>query len=138
RFFRGYDAVGFDIENQLVEVGALFNTGAFNRIADTTHRAVRCIQHDTANGVGAVIRQGTDVAGHIATTLFNLDLHFKLTGVGQVCNDVIRINDFNVVWQLDIAGQHNTSALLAQHQGDFFAVMQLENHAFQVQQNVDD
>src|SRR3546814_10131844 len=70
---------------------------------------------NTSDGVSAVVGQGTNVAGHIATALLNLDLHFKLARVSQVCNDVVRVDDFNVVWQFDVAGQHNTGALLAQH-----------------------
>src|SRR5690606_28142227 len=70
--------------------------------------------------------------------LLNLDLHFEFASIGQIGNHVIRIDDFYVVRQFDVAGQHNTSAFLAQHQSNFFTVMQLENHAFQVQQNVDD
>src|SRR3546814_7056950 len=74
----------------------------------------------------------------ITTALLNLDLHFQLTGFGQGGNDVIGVDDFNIVRQFDIAGQHNTGTLLAQHQRDFFAVMQLEHYALQVQQDVDD
>src|SRR3546814_15232877 len=65
----------------------------------------------------------------ITTALLNLDLHFQLTGFGQGGNDVIGVDDFNIVRQFDIAGQHNTGTLLAQHQRDFFAVMQLEHRS---------
>src|SRR5690606_5882572 len=69
-FFGRHHTVGFDIEHELVEVGTLFNTSAFNRVAHATHRAVRSVEHDAANGVGAVISQGANVAGHVAAALF--------------------------------------------------------------------
>src|SRR3546814_1926880 len=43
--FRSH-AIGFDIQYQLVQVGALFDTSAFDGIADTTHGAERSVQHD--------------------------------------------------------------------------------------------
>src|SRR5690606_33461529 len=70
------DAVGLDVEDQLVEVGALLDAGAFNRIADTAHGAVRSVEHDTADGVRAVVGQGANVAGHIAAALLDLDVDF--------------------------------------------------------------
>ncbi|MDT4814100.1 hypothetical protein FQZ97_471000 [compost metagenome] len=48
------------------------------------------------------------------------------------------VDDLDVVRQLDVAGQHRAGAGLAQHQGHFVAIVQLENHALQVQQDVDD
>ena len=48
------------------------------------------------------------------------------------------IDDLDVVRQLDVAGQHGAGTGLAQDQGDFVAVVQLEDHALQVQQDVDD
>ena len=47
------------------------------------------------------------------------------------------IDDLDVV-RLDVAGQHGAGTGLAQDQGDFVAVVQLEDHALQVQQDVDD
>src|SRR5690606_20881884 len=138
RFFGRDNAVGLDVQHQLVQVGTLFDTGAFNRVADTAHGAVRCVKHDAAYGVRTVIGQGTHVAGHIAAALLDLDLHFQLAGFGQGGNDVIGVDDFNVVRQLDVAGQNDAGALLAQHQSDFLAVMQLEYDTLQVQQDVDD
>ena len=66
------------------------------------------------------------------------DLHFNLAGVGQIADQVVRIDDLDVVRQLDIAGHHGAGAILAQHQGHFVAVVQLEHHALEVQQDVDD
>src|SRR5690606_21398744 len=130
--------VGLDIEHKLVEVGTLFDTRAFNGVADAAHRAVRSVEHDAANGVGAIVGQCTHVAGHITTTLLDLDLHFQLAGFGQRGDDVIGINDLDVVRQVDVGGGDDTGALTTQGQRDFLAVVKLEYDALQVQQNVDD
>src|SRR5690606_21084517 len=132
------DAVGLDVEDQLVEVGALLDAGAFNRIADAAHGAVRSVEHDTADGVRAVVGQGANVAGHIAAALLDLDVDFELAGLGKIGDDMIGIDDLDVVRQLDVGGRDHTLAFLAQHQRDVVTVVQLEDHALQVQQNVDD
>ncbi|MCY1513772.1 hypothetical protein D9M68_482870 [compost metagenome] len=88
--------------------------------------------------MGAVFRQRAHVTRHVATALFNLDLHFQLACVRQVADRMAGVDDLDVVRQLDVAGQHRAGAGLAQHQGHFVAIVQLENHALQVQQDVDD
>ena len=50
---------------------------------------------------------------------------------------VIRIDHFALVREFDIAGRDNAFAFLAQGNRDFVAVVQLENDALQVQQQVD-
>src|SRR5690606_41373368 len=138
RFSTRNHAVGLDVQHQLVRVGTLFDTGAFHGIAHATYGAVRSVQDDTANGMGAVLGQRTHVARHIAAAFLDLDLHFNLAGFGQVADDVVGIDDLDVVRQLDVAGHDRAGAILAQHQGYFVAIVQLEDHALQVQQDVDD
>src|SRR5690606_23594759 len=132
------DAVGFDVQNELVQVSALFNTCAFDSVADAANRAVRGVQQNAPDGVGTVVRQGADVAGHVAATLFDLDMDFQLACIRQISNDMIRIDDFHVMRQFDIAGQDHAGTFLAQHQGNVFLIVQLEYHALQVQQDVND
>src|SRR5690606_33270793 len=101
-FFGRDNTVGFDVENQFVQVGTLLNTSAFDGIADTTHWAERSVEHDAADGLRTIVGQGANVAGHVATTLLYLDMHFQLAGLGEVGNDVIRIDDLDVVGQFDV------------------------------------
>src|SRR5690606_40969795 len=67
------------------------------------YRAVRSVEHDAANGVGAIVGQCTHVAGHITTTLLDLDLHFQLAGSGQRGGDVFGIH-YLVVARYVVAG----------------------------------
>src|SRR5690606_6262176 len=54
RFFRRDHAIGFDVQDELVQVGALFHTGAFDSVADAAHGAVGRVQQDAADGVGTI------------------------------------------------------------------------------------
>src|SRR5690606_34294255 len=56
-FLRRDHAVGFDIQHQLVEVGALLNTSALDGVADAAYGAERSVQHDTTDGVRTVFGQ---------------------------------------------------------------------------------
>ena len=48
------------------------------------------------------------------------------------------IDDLDVVRRLDVAGRDRALAFLAQHQRHFVAVVQAEDHALEVQHDVDD
>src|SRR5690606_33926834 len=52
--FRVQGAVGFQIDDQLVQVGTLFNTGVLDHVGDTTHRAERGIQLQAAHAAAFV------------------------------------------------------------------------------------
>jgi hypothetical protein len=65
-------------------------------------------------------------------------LHVQLAAVRQVRDHVIRVDDLDVMWGLDVAGRDRALAFLAQHQRDFVAVVQPEGHALQVEHDVDD
>lgn len=51
---------------------------------------------------------------------------------------MLRVNDLDVMRRLDIGCSHRAGAILAQAQGHFITVVQLEHHTLEVQQNVDD
>jgi hypothetical protein len=52
------------------------------------------------------------VAWHIAAALFNLHFHGQLAAGGKMSNDVIRIDDFDIVRDLDIAARTTPSPSL--------------------------
>src|SRR5690606_14656042 len=132
------DADGFDVHDRHVQVGAQLDAGDVHGMAEAAHGAVGDIQHDAADGVRTVVGQGANVAGHVAAALLDLDVYFELAGLGQVGDDMVGVDDLDVVRKLDVGSRHHALAFLAQDQRDVFAVVQLEHHAFQVQENVDD
>ena len=127
----------FDVNHQFVQIGALFNTGTLHRVADALDRRKGGVEHDAADRLGRLIAVAAHGAGHVATTLFNLDLHIKLATLREVGNDVLGVDDFDVVRGLDVAGGNSAFAIFAQAQGHFFTVVQLEDNALEVEQDVD-
>ena len=51
---------------------------------------------------------------------------------------MIRIDDLDIVIGLDVRGRYRALPGLGELEGDVVAIVQLENDALQVQQNVDD
>ncbi|OIQ66665.1 hypothetical protein GALL_517640 [mine drainage metagenome] len=89
------------------------------------------------NALAAFFAEITQGTGHVATTLFDLDLHVELAALRQMRDHVIRIDDLDVVRRLNISRSHHAFAFLAQRQGDFVTVVQLEHHALEVEQHAD-
>ncbi|MNY16694.1 hypothetical protein D3C86_1499760 [compost metagenome] len=70
--------------------------------------------------------------------MLDLDLHVQLAAGRQMGDHVTRVDDLDVVRQLDIGSRDHAFAILAQRHRDFVAVVQLEYHALQVEEQVDD
>jgi hypothetical protein len=131
-------AVGLDLEHQLVQIGALLDAGAFDGVAHALDRRERSIQHDAAERAWRLVVVAAQAAGHVATALFHLDLHVQLGAGRQGGNHVVGVDDLDVVRRLDVGRGDHAFAVLAQAQRDFVAVVELEHHALEVQQHVDD
>ena len=89
--------------HQLVEVGALLDARALDRVAHAAHRRERRVQHDAADRLGRLVGVAAHVAGHVAAALLDLDLHVELAARGQVRDHVVGIDDLDVVRRLDVA-----------------------------------
>ncbi|SMB23718.1 protein of unknown function [Sterolibacterium denitrificans] len=137
RLFGVDGTIGFDVHDQLVEVGTLFDTSRFDGIADPADRAERSVQHDVADAARFLVAR-THGRRHVATALFNLDLHFQLAAGGDVGNHVIRIDDFDIMRDLDVSRGHHTLALFGEHQRGFVAVVQLEHDALDIEEDIHD
>src|SRR5450830_268995 len=107
-------------------------------ILDAAHWRERRVQDDAADGLVGIFRQAADVTRHVAAALLDLDLHVQLATGGQVGNHVVRVDQLDVVRQVDVRCQDGAFAFLLQGQGDCIAVVDLEDHALEVQQQVDD
>ncbi len=74
-----------------------------------------------------IIAEGTHVAGHVAATFFDFQLNLDATARRQVRNQVVRIDDLDIVRQLDVRGVDQAFAFLFQGQRHLVAVVQLEH-----------
>ena len=77
-------------------------------------------------------------ARHITNTFFNLDLHINFATLRQSANHMLRVDNFHIMWQLDIGCSNRAFAVFAQAQCYLIAVMQLEHNTLEVQQNAND
>ncbi|SPO53068.1 protein of unknown function [Pseudomonas sp. JV551A1] len=136
--FRIQGAVGFQINDQLVQVGTLFNTGVFDHIGDTTHRAERSVQLQTANATAFVFVGLTGVGRLVTTTTSYGELHVQGAVRRQVRDYVIGVDDLDIVIQLNIGSGNHPRTLFRQGQRNFVTTVQFDSQAFQVQQDFND
>src|SRR5262249_36237983 len=127
RFLRLYGTVGLDVDDQLVEVRALFDTCRFDLVADAAHRTVRSVEQYAANStarseIHLVAATRTRRRRHITAAVLDLDLQIELAACGQMRNDMIGIDDLDVVHGLDVARGDYALALFLEAERHFLAV----------------
>ena len=131
------DAVGLDVEDQLVEVGALLDARALDGVADPANRAEGRVEEDAADVPAAL---GLQPCGGrlVAAPLLDLDLHLELAAGREVGDHVLGIDDLDVVVGLDVGGRDGAFTGLHELQQDVVAVVQLQDDALHVEQEIDD
>ena len=130
-------AVGLDVEDQLVEVGALLDARRLDRVGHAAHRGERRVEQDAADALG-LLGQVAHVARQVAAAASTLICMLDLAARREVRDHVLGVDDLDVVRRLDVGRRHRALALLLQRQDRFLAVVQAEHHALQVEQDVDD
>ena len=75
--------------------------------------------------------------GLITTSLDHVQGHVEINTLGQGSNDIVRIDNLDVVIELDITCGNNTRPLLRNVQGSFILGMHNYANTFQVEQDVD-
>jgi hypothetical protein len=138
RLLRRDGAVGDDLHDELVEVGALLDAGALDRVAHPRDRRERRVEDDPADRLGRLVAVAAQVARDVAAALLDLDLHVELAARGEMRDLMLGVDDLDIVRRLDVARRDGALALLAQHERDLVAVVQAEDHALQVEHDVDD
>src|SRR5882672_10645672 len=122
-------AVGFDVDDELVEVGTLLDPRRLHGIRDAPDGRERGVEYDLADALG-FLRHDAQVTRKITAAAFDLDLHLQLAAGGKVRDDVLRIDDLDVVGGLDVACGDGTLALFLQVEQRVFAVVELQHDAF--------
>ena len=137
RFFRKDGAVRLNVHNKFVKVGALFDTCVFDTVSNTQDRGEGSIHNDAADRTLAiVVLKCSHVTGLVAAAFFNLELHIKLAA-GKVGNDMFRIENLNIVRQIEVRGSDDTFAFFTKCDRNFVTVFELKDDAFDIQKNVD-
>ena len=135
--FRIQGTVGFQVDNQLIEVGTLLDTSGFDRVGNTANRAEGGIQLQAANSTGLFIR-ATSVSRFVTTTQRDLKLNFQLGTFIDVCNDMVRVDDLDAMIKRNVASGDDGWALLVQREHRLIAAVHLDRNIFQVQEDFDD
>ena len=136
-FFRVDGAVGLDVDDQLVEVGALFHAGRVHHVGHATHGREGRVQLQAADRAALLFERGAIRRRAVATAAFNTQGHGEFAGLGQVREHQLRVHDFDVVVRVDVAGRDRSRAFLRQAQLGAVTRVHLERHLLEVQQDVD-
>ncbi len=138
RFFRIDGTVGFQIQNQLVQVGALFDARALDPIADPLNRAERSVQAQPTDGPRFAIGSFPLSRRPVTATLLDLEPHAQLAALGQVGDDLFRVDDLDGMALLDIASRDRPRTFFGQCQARLtHSFLQGNRHTFQVEENID-
>src|SRR5690606_24112552 len=138
RFFRIQSTVGFQVDDQFVQVSALFNPRALDYVGHAANRGVGSIELQTTDGTALVLVGLAGISGLITATTGNRQFHVQRAVGGQRGDVVIGIDDLHIVIQLDIASGDRALTLLGQGQGNLVATMHLYCQTLEVQQDLDD
>src|SRR5690606_26708085 len=134
--FLGVDrAVGLDVQDQLVQVGTLFDAGGLDFIGHAADRRERGIQHQAADRAGLFVRTATGGSRLVAETALDLQADVELGVLGQVRDHVVGVEDLDVVVGLDVGGGDDARAGLAQRQRRAFAGAHADRDVLEVEQD---
>src|SRR5690606_4072096 len=120
------------------QVCTLLNPSALDGISHTTNRAERCIQLQASDGTSFVLVQTTLISRLVATATRHAQAHVHFAVFAQVTDHVLRVRDFHIVVQLDIAGSHHARTFLAEGKLSIVTAVHLYGNALEIQQNLDD
>ena len=127
--------VGPDLHDQLVVIGLLPNSGFFNFVANSRHRAENSIDWDNANFVlsGAVL-----CCWDITATVLDNHFHHERSIIGQRRDHMISVDHFDISIRLDI-GTSNRAGFILFHRDDTsrFTVI-FHDQRFHIQHDVGD
>ncbi|MCY1515002.1 hypothetical protein D9M68_495750 [compost metagenome] len=136
--FRVQGTVGFQIDDQLVQVGTLLDTGVFNHVSNTADGAERGVELQATNAAALVFVALARVGGLVATTAGHLELHVQRAVIRQVGDHVVAVDDFDIMIQLNIGSSDHARTFLGKVQRYFVTAVQLDSQAFEVQEDLDD
>src|SRR5436190_5486567 len=137
-FFRVDGAVRLDVDDQLVEVGTLFDAGGVDHVRHATHGRERGVELQSADRTALFFERSAIQRRAVATAALNAQRHGEFTSLREVREHQLRVHDFDIVVRVDVAGRHRARALLRQAQLRAVARVHLEGDLLEVQQDVDD
>ncbi len=135
RIARGNGRLGLHVQNELVEISALFHTGGFDLVAHLEHRGVDRIDRNTADLVGILL---VHLRGDVATATLDGELDLEFAVVGEGSDVLIRVGDGDAGRRGDVARGGFALAALAQIHDNRLIVFAGQHDALDVQQDLGD
>src|SRR4051812_1648699 len=127
--------LGLDVDDQLVEVGALLDSGGLDLVGHLEHRAVDRVDREPADlVVRALVLHRADVA----TAPLDDELHLDLALVVQGGDLQVGVVHLDARGRLDVSRGHDSGARLAQHHGDRLVVLAGDDEALEVEDDLGD
>src|SRR5699024_10856757 len=135
RIARCHGLFGFNINGELVKVGALFNTSCINLESYHHHRRVNRVDRNTANlGVRALVL----CSGDIATATFNGKFHIEFTILIEGSNMQIGVVHLDTCRWGDVCCRDYTGALLTQVRYNWFIMLRCYRQLLDIQDDLSD
>src|SRR5690606_33581391 len=138
--FRVDGAIGLKVNNQLVKIRSLLNTGRFNHIGNAQYRAKAGIELQTTDGASLIFVVVAGICRQVAATANHAQTHIQTAFPGDIGDYMIRVFNLYTAVMLDIAGGYNTWAggiksyfnilFAMNHNGNTFEVKKNFNHIF--------
>src|SRR6185295_17255495 len=129
--------VRLDVDDELVQVGTLLHARGLDRIGHSPDGRERRVQYDLADSFG-FFGDNAEIPWDVSAAILDLDLHLDLAAGGKMRDHVLGVDDLDVVSGLDVARSHGTLALFLKIEQRVLAVVKLEHHALEVEQDIDD
>ena len=107
RFFRIDRAVRLDVEDELVQVGALLDARAVHLERHAAHGAERRIEVQATDRARFLVRTATLRGRLVADAARDAQAHVEARVLREVADHVVGIHDLDVVVDLDVAGAHD-------------------------------
>ena len=127
--------LGFDVNNELVEVRALLDSGGLNLVGDLENRGVDRVDGDASDlGIRIVVEGARDVA---AATLDN-KFHLEAAIVVEGCDVQLRVVDGHTGRRVNVGSGDLAGTGLPQIHGDRLVFLRGEHKALEVQNDLGD
>ena len=129
-------AVGLDLENELVVVGALGDAGVRDVHGATADRREQRIDMNDANGV---LRTLVALGRHVATANADADGHLELGALGERRDDMLGIDELEFRGDFQVRAGDHAGALRGERGGSLLATGKgSEDETLDIQNNVGD
>ena len=127
--------LGLDVDDELVEVGALLDTSGLDLVADLEDRRVDRVDRDPADLVlGALVLD----RGDVATATLDDELELDLALVGQRRDLQVGVVHLDTGRRRDVGGGDVTGTGLAQVHGDRLVVLGGDDQTLEVEDDLGD